>query len=189
MNYAIGHWTVSGITQFQSGPSLTVNYAGLDSNGDGSAANDRPLLTNKKAAFDSVGIDAIYVDASQAGTYYDLKALNTDGSENIVDPSSVHWLIPYGPQFLKQEVGRNSYANPGLQFWNVALQKDLPLHISKLENSAFQLRVEAQDVGNHNNVGPEDLNLLDVGTSTFIDRASAREQDFRSLKLWAKFVF
>jgi hypothetical protein len=189
LSAATRHWTISGISQFQSGPYLTMNFVGLDSNGDGSASNDRPLIMNRKAAFDSVGIDAIYVDQNQPGTYYDLKTLNTTGVENVVDPSTVHWVVPFGSQYTTQGIGRNSYANPGLQFWNLALQKDLPLHLAKLENSAFQFRVEAQDVGNHNNVGPVDTNLLDVGTSTFTDKSSAREQDFRSLRLWAKFVF
>ncbi|HEY0794809.1 MAG TPA: TonB-dependent receptor, partial [Acidisarcina sp.] len=189
---ATRHFTISGISQFQSGPYSTVQINGIDINGDGNGGNDRPLLINKNAPNDSVGIDDFIVDPNQnnIGAFYvDLKVNNADGSLNPVDPTKVHWLIPYGPQYVHQGIGRNSFENPGLQFWNVSVQKDLPVHLPRLENSAFQLRAEALDIGNHNNVGPLDTNLLDVGSGTYFDKSSARESDGRQVRFWAKFVF
>jgi hypothetical protein len=180
------HWTVSGVTQLQSGPPSTVNISGLDTNGDGSAFNDRPLLTNKKAPLDSTAIDAIYVDADAPGTYYDLKQLDSTGAEVIVDPSTQHWTIPFGPEFLHQESGRNSFKNRGTTVWNMAVQKQIPL---RFEGAALQLRAEASNLFNHNDVNPLDVNLLEVGTSNFLNAANARATTQRSVRFWAKFNF
>jgi hypothetical protein len=183
------HWTVSGVTQLQSGPPSTFNISGLDSNGDGSAFNDRPLLTNKSAPLDSAAIDAIFVDAPGPGTYYDLNQLNSTGNEVIVNPSTQHWTIPFGPTFLHQEIGRNSFKNPGTTLWNIAVQKDIPAPWSHLEGSAFQLRAEATDAFNHNDVNPLDINLLQVGTSDFMNVPNTRASTARNLRFWAKFSF
>jgi len=197
------HWTVSGVTQLQSGPPSTVNISGLDTNGDGSAFNDRPLLGNKHTPDDAVGIDGIYLpcpqDASHnclpgtasgtPGVYYDLAVNNqsTNNALSVVTPTTVHYLIPYGPQFLHQENGRNSFKNPGTTLWNVAVQKDIP--IAHWESSALQLRAEATDVGNHNDVNPLDINLLQVGTSNFENVSNARASTARNLRFWAKIRF
>lgn len=183
------HWTVSGVTQLQSGPPSTFNLSGLDTNGDGSAFNDRPLLTNKKAPIDSAAIDAIYFGASTPGTYYDLNQINSTGTEVIVDPSTQHWTIPFGPEFLSRENGRNSFKNPGTTVWNLAVQKEIPVSWAHLEGTAFQLRAEATDVGNHNDVNPLNNDLLQVGTTNFLNVPNARASTARNLRFWAKFTF
>jgi outer membrane receptor protein involved in Fe transport len=185
------HWTIAGIEQFQSGAYSTVNFYGIDSNGDGNIANDRPILVNSKAPFSSVGIDAIYVDQNTPGSYYDLATLNgTTGAEVPVDPKSVHWLIPYGPQYLKQEIGRNSFRNPGLEVQNISLEKSIPTSWFHMERGRLVFRAEAQDFPNHNNVGLLDVNLLDVGTPASLNVAAARNSsDARNLRFWAKFNF
>jgi hypothetical protein len=183
------HWMVSGVTQLQSGPPSTFNLSGLDTNGDGSAFNDRPLLTSKSAPVDSAAIDAIYVDANTPGTYYDLNQLNSTGTEVIVNPDTQRWTIPFGPQFLRQENGRNSFKNPGTTLWNLAVQKDIPISWSRFEGSAFQLRAEVTNVGNHNDVNPLNNNILQVGTSNFMNVPNARASTARNLRFWAKFTF
>lgn len=203
------HWSISGTSRFQSGSYATVNVDGLDTNGDGSASNDRPLLSSRSAPFASVGIDGSYLGATP-GTYYDLAANNQTGAVNPVDPSSVHWLIPNGPQFTSQEIGRNSYLTPGLMYNDVAVEKDLPTSWLHLERGQFVLRAEAQNIANHNNVNittalggssngegiDVNLNLINVGTPAFLNTAVAREGlgasgggGNRSLRFWAKFVF
>ena len=44
------HFTISGTTQLQSGYHSTFNIAGLDTNGDGSNVNDRPLVVSATVA-------------------------------------------------------------------------------------------------------------------------------------------
>ena len=186
------HWTVSGTTRLQSGAYSTVNMLGLDMNGDGNAGNDRPILGNPRAPMSSVGIDGAFVGGIP-GTYYDLADNNQTGATNIADPNFYHWLIPNAAGYIPQEIGRNSFKNPG-QLWNdAALEKAIPTSLLHLERGQFVLRAEAKNFSNHNNVGLLDVNLLDVGTDSFMNTQNARDStqasSNRALRFWAKFVF
>jgi outer membrane receptor protein involved in Fe transport len=188
------HFVISGTTQFSSGPYSSFNLSGRDINGDGSSANDRPLLANPKAGLKTAGIDGFYIGGT-AGVYYDLLAYNSSPSSarvrNPVTSGQVHFLIPHGTQFTGLGVGRNSFENPGQQFWNAALEKDVPLALGhRLENSRLVLRAEGQNIGNHNNVSVLDTNVNHIGLgTTYLDRESKREGTFQSFRLWAKFEF
>jgi outer membrane receptor protein involved in Fe transport len=123
-NAVLGAFTrgffLSGTTQLSSGPYSTWNYSGIDSNGDGSPANDRPLIGNPKLPYSDVGIDGSYVGGIP-GVYYDLAANNSSSTVNILNPvttSQEHFLIPGGPT-VQKGVGRNSFENPGQSFWNI----------------------------------------------------------------------
>ncbi len=184
------NWTVAGFTQLQTGPPSTFNFQGIDSNGDGSTTNDRPIVGNKNKPLDTAGIDGIYLGAPTPGQYFDLAALNGPGTVVPVTPDQVHWLIPYGPQFVTQEIGRNSFRNPGSTVWNVSLQKDVPVRWTHLENAAFNLRCEASDVGNHNDVGVLDTNLLHINSgNTYLNPATKLLSTARNVRFWAKFSF
>ena len=190
--YAVSrHWTVSGFTQLQSGPPSTFNIKGVDSNGDGSNTNDRPIVGNRHQPLNTAGIDGVLLQVtSTPGQYFDLAAANGPGTLVPVTPDQEHWLIPVGPQFVPQEIGRNSFRNPGSTVWNVALQKDIPVRWTRLENAAFNLRAEASDVGNHNDVGILDTNLLHINSGdTYLNPATQRLATARNVRFWAKFTF
>jgi hypothetical protein len=185
------HFTVSGTTQLYSGLYTTFNVSGLDMNGDGSAANDRPVVSNSAAPFTSVGIDGSYVGGT-TGVYYDLAANNATNAVTQVQPGNVHFLIPSlanAPGLMSREIGRNSFANPGQQYWNVAVEKAIPAPFKHLEQSSFLLRAEAQQLGNHNNQTFYANNLLTVGTPSFQNVSNAREANGQHFRLWAKFQF
>jgi outer membrane receptor protein involved in Fe transport len=181
-------WTFSGEEQFQAGAYSTVNFSGIDANGDGSTANDRPLLSNSHAPFSAVGIDGAYLGATP-GVYYDLSANNQTNALNVVKPGDEHWLIYNGSQYLHQAIGRNSFENPGLMINNLAAEKAFRTPFFHGEKSSLILRAEAQNIGNHDNIGLLDVNLLDVGTAAFQNNSNARNTDARNLRLWAKFSF
>ncbi|WP_263382722.1 TonB-dependent receptor [Granulicella arctica] len=193
-NAALGaltrHWTLSGIERFQSGPYSTFAVNGLDINGDGSTANDRPINGNLAAPAQSAGIDGHFIGGTN-GVYYDLAANNSTGALTPVSTSAVRWLVPYGPgnQYLRQEIGRNSYSNPGLQFHDLALEKGIGLSYLHLERGQLILRGEVQNIGNHNNIGPLDTNVLDIGTGNYFNRLNAQEDAGRTMVLWAKVAF
>jgi len=188
------HFIISGTTQFSSGPYSSFNLSGRDTNGDGSSANDRPLIGNPNAPITTAGIDGAFIGGT-AGTYYDLAAYNQSAGKsprvrNPVSVGAVHFLVPRGAQFTGQAIGRNSFENPGQQFWNAALEKDIPARFTHLESGQFVLRVEGQNVGNHNNVSTLDNNVLNIGKGTsYLDRSSKREGTNQSFRLWAKFIF
>ncbi len=200
------HWTLSGIEQLQSGSYSTFTNSGIDTNGDGSTTNDRPLLGNRRAPLATAAIDGGNLDPSTGaipGTYYDVaRAINGDGGLTQVSPDAVHWLIPYQPfnQNLHQEIGRNSFSNPGTITTNIAVEKGIGASYLHLDRGRFVLRAEAQNIANHNDVGILDTNVKDVGSNSFLNRSNARVatnpsgQNLpapvgRSLILWGKFVF
>lgn len=191
LGVATRNWTVSGSSRFQSGAYGNVNFSGRDSNGDGSTANDRPLVGNKSAAMDTVGIDGHYLASAGGvhGTYYDLAVRNSTHALLQVDPNSVHWLIPYEGTFSPQTIGRNSYLNPGALYNDIALEKGVPTSFLHLDRGQFVLRAEAQNFSNHNNTGLLDINLGHVGTTSFLNVPNARESNSRQLRFWAKFTF
>jgi len=188
-------WQFSGVNQWQTGQYSTFSLNGGDVNLDGSTANDRPLLGgNPNAPLTKIAVDGSFYGCT-AGNYYDMAANNATGACTILSPSNAHFYVPYPytAAQMSQEVGRNSYANPGYWNMNAALQKGFPLHLPKMENSAFQLRVEAQNLFNHNNVGPVVTNLFyATGTGSddpFLNKRDARFDDNRSVRIWAKIVF
>jgi len=176
------HFTISGTTQLQSGYQSTFNVSGLDTNGDGSSANDRPLIGNPHMPLDSVGFDGIYLGLTP-GLYFD------EFTGAPVTAADVHWLVPFGTQTMRQEVGRNSFSNPSAQYWNIAAEKDVPATWLHMDRGMFVFRVEAQNFTNHDNVGPLDINLLDIGTPSYMNKQNAIEPMTRHLLLWAKFQF
>jgi hypothetical protein len=188
------HWTISGASRFQTGAYSTVNFSGTDLNGDGSAANDRPLLSNPSAPMDSVGIDGYYSGwlggPATPGTYYDVKLNNSTGAVTpISSTNAVHWLLPHRANYAASAIGRNSFLNPGVLYNDIALEKAIPSSLLHLNRGQFILRAEVQDLSNHNNIGLLLVNLQYVGTSEFMNVPNAREGNNRALRLWAKFTF
>jgi outer membrane receptor protein involved in Fe transport len=197
MNAVLGaltrRWTASGVTQLQSGSYSSWQIAGFDTNGDGNPFNDRPLIGNIKAPFTTGGIDGSYV-GGDPGTYYDIAQLNSaTGALVPVAPAQVHFLIPSGgAEITPQEIGRNSFQNPGTTIWNFALEKGIPIH----ERASLLLRGETQNLFNHNDVGILNTDITSIGTPGFLNRSNARDSTNvtgspggRSLRLWAKIVF
>ena len=206
-NAALGaftrHWTISGVTQLQSGEYDTVSTNGLDINGDGSSTNDRPIVGNPSAPLTAVGIDGIYlgpvVTANGTtinpvpGTIYNLNLNNTlapsdPNSLTPVTSGQVHFIIPYGPanQYAARSIGRNSILQPGTTTNNVALEKGIGLSYLHFERGTFILRAEAQNIGNHNDNTIGSTNSLTAGQG-FLDTARASTQ--RVLILWGKLQF
>ena len=134
---------------------------------------------------DTVGFDGFYYNSPDftPGVYYD------GVTNNPTTAAAEHWLVPNGAQFTRLEVGRNSFSNPGSQYWNIAAEKDIPASWFHMERGMFVFKVQAQNFTNHDNVGPLDINLLDIGTPNYLNKQNAVEPMNRHLLLWAKFNF
>ena len=186
------HWTISGTSKFQSGPYSNFS-SDIDLNGDSATGNDRPIIGNLKAPITTGAIDGFFLGGkAQAGTYYDLTAFNSTPSSLVVDtPGSVHWLLPHDPNnaFLHQEVGRDSFENPGEILSDLALEKGFDLKAVHFERGKIILRAEAQDIANHNNLNIENTTINDIGTGDFLNRKNSELNAGRVLILWAKFNF
>ncbi len=191
-NAALGlltrHWTVSGVTQLQSGSYDTLAINGIDTNGDSSGANDRPIVSNPTAPFTAIGIDGAYVGGTP-GLYYDTIAENTSPNPVPAQPASAfHFLIPVDPgnKLLSRAIGHNSFVGPGTTRNDIALEKGIGLSYLHFERGTLLLRAEGQNVFNHNDNGVGDTNVLDDGAG-FLD--TARVGSNRAIILWAKVQF
>ncbi|HEY4381116.1 MAG TPA: TonB-dependent receptor [Acidobacteriaceae bacterium] len=189
------NWTISGQTELYSGLYTSFNVSGRDINNDGSTTNDRPVLSNVSAPITAVGVDGSYI-AGTAGTYYDFAAYNasppTARVRTPVSAGSVHFLVPSaanGASMVQQEAGRNSFLNPGQQYWNLALEKAIPTPFAHVEHGQFIFRIEAQQIGNHNNLTYYTNNVTQVGLATFQNPSNAREAINQHVRLWAKYQF
>ena len=134
-------------------------------------------------------IDGHFVGGT-TGVYYDIAAHNAKTPTLVVDsPSSVHFLVPYDPDNsqLHNEIGRNSFENPGRILTDVALEKGF--QIPKFERARLLLRVEAQDIANHNNLNIENTTVNNIGNGQFLNRHNSELDAGRQLVLWAKFTF
>lgn len=190
------HITISGQTQFLSGPYSSYNTSGTDISGDGNTTNDRPVLSNSRASVNSVGVDGSLIGQTQ-NVYYDYAAYNASPSTarvyRQVNAGDVHFLVPNstnGATLVSREIGRDSFANPSSQFWNVSAEKAVPTHFTHLEGAQFIFRVEAQNIANHNNVRYLNPNVTQIGQAAYLNLSNGRDpNEFRHLRLWAKFAF
>jgi outer membrane receptor protein involved in Fe transport len=190
-NAALGiltrHWTLSGISRFQSGVSSTFTEA-FDVNGDSSNANDRPIIGSASAPLNTGAIDGFFIGGT-AGTYYDIAAHNAVPSKLVpIDPSTVHWVVPHDPTnaHLHDEIGRNSFENPGLILTDAALEKGFDLGFERVR---LVLRADVQDIANHNNVNILNTAVTNVGLSTYMNTKNATLDAGRTMALWAKITF
>ena len=168
----VNNWAVAGVTQFQSGSTQNIE-SGFDADGDG-ISNDRPVLSNPKAPIDSYGFDdAWWYGASDGNvcsgpSFWYSSTLPCE----ILTPDQVHWIIPAYDQHPAHPIGRNSMYSPGLQQWDMNIQRSFRLH----EKLMLDFRGELFNIFNHGNFGVENTTLTsginqdaygDYGTNTF----------------------
>lgn len=192
------HWTISGVTQLQSGGYTSLNLNGLDTNGDLNTANDRPIVGNVSAPLTSVGIDGSFLIAGMTpGTLFDLSQNNISGALSPVTAAQVHFIVQPSatgdPTTLAHTIGRDSFLTPGATTNNIALEKGIGLSYFHLERGSLILRAEAQDVFNHNDSAIADTNPLDAGVGFLTPSRTATDlqgnPQQRLVILWAKFQF
>ncbi len=191
------HWTISGITQLQSGGYVTLGISGRDTNGDLNPTNDRPIVGNPSMPQTSVGIDGSYVGGGTAGTLYDQSQNNISNALVQVTAAQVHFIIQPSatgdPTTLAKTIGRNSFLTPGTTGNNIALEKGIGLSYLHLERGSLILRAEAQNVFNHNDLAITDSNPLDAGVGFLtLSRTATNLQgnlQNRQVVLWAKIKF
>ena len=141
--------------------------------------------------FATAGIDGHFIGGT-AGQYYDVCNIygGTTCNANAQSVSAFHFLVPYGPlnQYLQQEIGRNSFANPGTITSNVALEKGVGLSYLHFKSGTLNLRAEVANIANHDNAGVLNTNLFDIPTGNFLNVHNSRSGQ-RTMILWARITF
>ena len=132
MRYALGGWSIAGITTFQSGTPFTAGN-GFDRNNDG-FSEDRPDIGNPNAPLNTRAITA-----PKCSTGFQ----NAD-TGSCVSPGDVHWVEGIGfPNAAT--VGRNTLHTGGTNNFDLNLTKSIPFG----EKRRLELRWEALNAFNH----------------------------------------
>ena len=130
--YALGGWSLAGITTFQSGTPFTAGN-GTDRNND-TFLEDRPDIGNPSAPLNTRAIIS-----PKCATGYQ----NPD-TGSCVSPGDVHWVEGTGlPNAVT--VGRNTLHTGGTNDFDLSLTKSIPLG----EKRRLELRWEAFNAFNH----------------------------------------
>jgi outer membrane receptor protein involved in Fe transport len=115
--------------------------------------------------------------------------LNTTNDRPNVVNASLSQLDPnrYGlvPKGTLGNLGRNTYTGPGSEFWDMAIQRLIPIRFHHLEQQALTLRAEFINALNHGNQGLPDLNLLDKGFGNLPTTVTGQRQ----IKIYLKYSF
>jgi outer membrane receptor protein involved in Fe transport len=148
LGHVLGGFQIAGVTTFESGVPFTVAN-GLDSDGIGGAAVDRPNLnpTGQK------GVRARpEVDAQGFITRY----VNPDADNAPIDPATAQFIgLPTytagqaGAVPRVGTLGRNTERTPGLNNFNVNVQKRTRISESK----SIEFRTEFYNIFNHPQYG------------------------------------
>jgi hypothetical protein len=172
LKYALGGWSIAGITSFQSGAPFTLQN-GSDRNNDG-IANDRPEIGNPTAPLSTRAV--IF---PRCATGYQ----NPDTGA-CVTPGDVHWIEGRGlPN--SSTVGRNTLLAEGTNNFDLNLSKSIPLG----ETRRLELRWEALNAFNHPQfVQVPQTSVNGAPAGRFLNRAFT-DSGIRSMWVQVKLVF
>lgn len=124
VNALVGGFSLRGIAVFRSGEPFSVTL-GTDANDDGSTVNDYPALANGS-------LQSLYANNANSRTQYLLPRM--DALALLGTPSNV--TDPF------DNIGRNAFRSPNVQFYDLSLVKRLQLRESLtlgLELNAFNV--------------------------------------------------
>jgi outer membrane receptor protein involved in Fe transport len=90
-------------------------------------------------------------------------------------------------------LGRNTYVGPNSQYWDMAIQKTIPIGFHHMEHQALTLRAEFFNTLNHANRFLPDLNLADGASTTPGDGGfgdtTVTAAGYRQIKIYIRYSF
>jgi Carboxypeptidase regulatory-like domain/TonB-dependent Receptor Plug Domain/TonB dependent receptor len=132
----LGGFTLSGVFRIQSGNVETPYIGGIDMNGDRSAFNDRPAISNPNAPFNSVAFNGPDFCGIPGYGDFNCNPINLSDARYVVDFNIRNGLA-----------GRNTLRAPAFNRLDLSLEKSI--NVPKLEGHKLSLRVEFFNVLNH----------------------------------------
>jgi hypothetical protein len=158
----LGGYSIAGTYRLQSGNVQSPFVGGIDLNGDGSAANDRPVLSNPNAPANSVGFSNFISENFISGVTS--KTGFSDLNGNPVNPSDVRFLVS---ESLRDGLaGRNILRGPKQNRLDLSLTKAIDLGFTRLDADRFEIRFDYFNAFNTPQFGP---GTGDVTDTTFND--------------------
>jgi hypothetical protein len=172
MGYALGGWSLAGITTFQSGTPFTVGN-GFDRNND-VISEDRPDIGNPNAPLNTRAITSTKCSTG----------LQNADTLACVGPSDVHWVEGMGfPNAAT--VGRNTLHTGGTNNFDLNLTKSIPVG----EKRRLELRWEAFNAFNHPQfIQVPQMSVVGTAAGRFLNR-DFTDSGIRGMWVQAKVVF
>jgi hypothetical protein len=152
-----GGYSVAGTYRLQSGNVQLPFVGGIDLNGDGSAFNDRPVISNPNAPVNSVGFSN-FISGTGSPTGF------SDVNGNPVDPQNVHFLV--SESIRTGIAGRNILRGPRQNRLDLSLTKAINLGFTSLESDRIEIRFDYFNAFNTPQFAP---GTGDVTDTTFND--------------------
>ncbi len=128
---------ISGVFRIQSGNVETPFVNGIDVNRDGSAANDRPAISNPSAPPTSVAFRSTLFGIPGTG-YVDING-------NPINLSDVRYVVDRAIQ--TNLAGRNTLRAPAINSLDLSVQRSIAL--PKMESAHFEIRFDLFNALNH----------------------------------------
>ncbi|HLO00436.1 MAG TPA: carboxypeptidase regulatory-like domain-containing protein [Pyrinomonadaceae bacterium] len=153
----LGGYSIAGTYRLQSGNVQTPFVGGIDLNGDGSAFNDRPIISNPNAPANSVGfsnfISENFVSGATSPTGF------SDVNGNPVNRGDVRFLV--SESIRSNVAGRNTLRGPKQNRLDLSLTRAISLPFQRLENNRFEIRADYFNVLNTPQFGPGSGDVTD----------------------------
>ncbi|HEY6802795.1 MAG TPA: carboxypeptidase regulatory-like domain-containing protein [Pyrinomonadaceae bacterium] len=138
-----GGFQFSTIWRYQSGNVSSAFLTGIDLNGDLSATNDRPSISNPSAPATSVGFAnsqaGVFGCGASATGYFDINC-------DPVAAGAVRYLVD--PAIRTNIVGRNTLRAPGYNTVDMSLQRSFKIPFTSMEQDRFEIRFDYFNVFN-----------------------------------------
>lgn len=158
----LGGYSIAGTYRLQSGNAQTPFVGGIDLNGDGSATNDRPAISNPNAPANSVGFSNFISENFISGAISPTGFSDLNG--NPVNPSDVQFLV--SESIRTGLAGRNILRGPRQNRLDLSLTKAIKLGFTRPEADQFEIRFDYFNAFNTPQFAP---GTGDVTDTTFND--------------------
>jgi hypothetical protein len=157
-----GGYSIAGTYRLQSGNVQSPFVGGIDLNGDGSGANDRPAISNPNAPANSVGFSNFIAENFISGVTSPTGFSDLNG--NPVNPGDVRFLV--SEAIRTGLAGRNILRGPKQNRLDLSFTKAFNPGLGHLENDRFEIRFDYFNAFNKPQFAP---GTGDVTDTTFND--------------------
>jgi len=158
----LGGYSIAGTYRLQSGNVQSPFVGGIDLNGDGSAFNDRPAISNPNAPPNSVGFSNFFSENFISGVTSRTGFSDVNG--NPVNPADVRFLV--SERLRTALAGRNILRGPRQNRMDLSLTKAIDFDFTPLEADRFEIRFDYFNAFNTPQFAP---GTGDVTDTTFND--------------------
>lgn len=158
----LGGYSISGTYRLQSGNVQTPFVGGIDLNGDGSAFNDRPVISNPNAPANSVAFSNFIAQNFISGAISPTGFSDLNG--NPVNPADVRFLV--SESIRTNVAGRNILRGPRQNRLDLSVTKKIELGFTRPEADHLEIRFDYFNAFNTPQFAP---GTGDVTDTTFND--------------------